>query len=44
MTNTTQKENTMEHCDFCDTEVESVTTGGDVGICADCRGEAEEQS
>jgi hypothetical protein len=37
----TEKENTMEHCDFCETTVESVSTGGGVGICADCRGEAE---
>lgn len=31
----------MEHCDFCETTVDSVSTGGGVGICADCRGEAE---
>ena len=42
LTDTTEKkESTMEHCDFCETTVDSVSTGGGVSICADCRGEAE---
>lgn len=36
------EETPMEHCDFCETDVESTTTGKTgVSICPDCRGEAE---
>ena len=39
---TTPKESTVEYCDFCETDVESVTTGSTgVRICADCRSEGE---
>lgn len=40
-TNNTE-ETPMDHCDFCDTDVESSTTGTTgVSICADCRSEAD---
>lgn len=40
-TNNTE-ETPMDYCDFCETNVESTTTGATgVSICPDCRSEAD---